>query len=82
MKIQVKLFAAARQLAGELEHVELELPEGATIADLRQELSRAVPAIATLLPLAMIAMDTKYVADDTKLLANVEIACIPPVSGG
>ncbi len=82
MKIQVKLFAAARQLAGELEHVELELPEGATVADLRQELSRAVPAITTLLPLAMIAMDAEYVADDTKLLANVEIACIPPVSGG
>jgi molybdopterin synthase sulfur carrier subunit len=82
MIISVKLFAAARQLAGEVEQVELDLPDDANVADLRRELALAVPALAPLLPLAMIAMDTEYVGDDTKLIAGVEIACIPPVSGG
>jgi len=81
MTCTVKLFAAARQLAG-AEEVTIELPEGATVAELRAALAEAHPALAELLPSAMIAVNTSYVANDAVVAAGSEIAVIPPVSGG
>ena len=81
MKVTVKLFAAARDLAGQAE-ISVALPAGATIGELRQRMREKFPTLAPLLPHAMFAVDAEYVPDDAPVPENAEIACIPPVSGG
>ena len=81
MKVAVKLFAAARQLAASDEAV-VELPADATVAELRVALAAAHPALAPLLRHALFAIDAEYATDATCIPADAEVACIPPVSGG
>ena len=81
MKVVVKLFAGARELADAGE-VEVEIPQNATIGDLREALRQRFPALSPLLPHAMFAVNASYVDDATVISDNVELACIPPVSGG
>jgi molybdopterin converting factor subunit 1 len=81
VRASVRLFAAARQLAG-VEAVEIELGEDATVGDLRQQMQDSYPALAAILPHAVFAVDEAYANDQTKLAEHHHIACIPPVSGG
>jgi molybdopterin converting factor subunit 1 len=80
-EIDVRLFAGAKQRVG-AERVTLQLAAGATVAQLRQELSERHPELAELLPRTLFAIDCDYVADSRVLTGVQEIACIPPVSGG
>lgn len=81
MRVSVKLFAMARQRAGQGE-VTLELPEPATVADVRGALARTIPALAPFVPNLMIAVDASYASDSDPVSEASEIAAIPPVSGG
>jgi molybdopterin converting factor subunit 1 len=81
MNLRVKLFAAARELAGRDElTVAVEAP--ATIGDVRREVIRTYPLLATILPHCLWALDTKYASDDDGVSETSEVALIPPVSGG
>jgi len=81
MKIEVKLFAAMKQAAG-ADTVAVELPDGATVADLRQALAGRLPALAELSGHAVFAVNAEYAADNAIIPYNAEVAWIPPVSGG
>lgn len=81
MNVEVRLFAVVKQLAGS-EHLTLDLPEGARVADLREALCRQVPAVRTLAEQLMFAVEEEYVTAQTPLTAGITVACIPPVSGG
>jgi molybdopterin converting factor subunit 1 len=81
MIVSVRMFALAAQLAG-AETVELELPDCATVATLRQRLAQQYPKLADVAGHMMFAVDTQYAADSTKIPPGAQIACIPPVSGG
>ena len=81
MLIEVKMFALAKDLAGG-PTVTLELPDEATVADLRRALAETVAELAPLLPRMMIAVGGEFAADDQVLQPNHEVACLPPVSGG
>ena len=81
MRVAVKLFAAARDLAGTAE-IEVELASGDTIADLRDALFEQCPALQSLLAHALFAVDTQFATEETLLTEQNEVACIPPVSGG
>lgn len=81
MNVRVQLFAVARQLAGR-ESIELPLPDGATIGQLRQALAAGYPQLASVLPHVMFAVDAEYADDDRPIPPAAAIACIPPVSGG
>ena len=81
MNLEVKLFAVAKQLAGR-PLVTVELPEPATVADLRRELARQVPELAAIVGQTLFAVGEEYAVDATPLLPGSEVACIPPVSGG
>jgi MoaE-MoaD fusion protein len=76
MEVTVRLFAQLRERAGAGE-VELELPEGASVADALHELS----GLADGLPLVM-AVNREYASEEVVLSAGDELALIPPVSGG
>lgn len=81
MRIQIHLFAVARQLAGG-PALSLELPENATVATLKAALALRCPALAPILPSLMIAIDNDYATDDALIPPGAELAAIPPVSGG
>jgi molybdopterin converting factor subunit 1 len=81
MLIRVKLFAAMRDLTGD-EVAEVELPDGATVGDLRRELGKQLPLARSLLTRSAIAVNHDVVENDRSLQATDEVAAIPPVSGG
>jgi len=81
VKVRVRLFAVAKQVAGR-ESVELDLPEGATIAQLREQLGVQVPPLSGIVAQMMFAIDVQYANDQTRIPPGADVACIPPVSGG
>jgi molybdopterin synthase catalytic subunit len=76
MRVTVRLFAMLRERAGASE-VELDLPEGARVADALESLGD----LAAGLPLVM-AVNREYAPAEQVLAAGDELALIPPVSGG
>ena len=82
MRVRVKLFAMLRERAGS-ESVDLELAEGATVADARAQLRRRedLGALVERLPVRM-AVNRTYADDETALSPGDELALVPPVSGG
>ena len=81
MKATVRVFALARQLAGQ-ESLVVDLPSAATVADLRQAIADQHPALADLVAHALFAVNAQYASDATPIPAAADLACIPPVSGG
>jgi molybdopterin converting factor subunit 1 len=81
MKVRVRFFARARDVAG-VETAECELPPGATIEDLRRHLAASYPRLAGLLERSALAVDDEFAANATPLSPGVEVALLPPVSGG
>jgi molybdopterin converting factor subunit 1 len=81
MIVSVKLFAVARQRAGR-GTVEVELPAGATVGQLRAALAEQCPPLADLLKHSRVAVNSDYAGDAAVLPDSAEIALIPPVSGG
>jgi molybdopterin converting factor subunit 1 len=76
MVVHIRLFAALRERAGR-DRLELDLPDGARVADALA----AVDDLAGGLSLVL-AVNREYAAEDQALHAGDELALIPPVSGG
>jgi sulfur-carrier protein len=81
MKLDVRLFARARDAAG-AERVTIELPAGARVADLRAALAAHSPNLEALVPCLLFAVGTDYADDKMLLSPEADVACFPPVSGG
>jgi len=81
MRVRVYLFARAKDLVGATS-VMLELPEGATVAQLRRRLVEEQPALASLLERSVLAVDNEFADDTTIVPTAAEVALLPPVSGG
>lgn len=81
MIVRVRLFARARDLAG-ADVLRVELPDGATVADLRRRIAADCPALSSLLERSALAVENEFAADSLVLSTDAEIALLPPVSGG
>jgi len=81
MNVRVLLFAALREAAGSRE-VCIAVPEGASVAELRERLVVEYPSLARLLPNAAAAVNEEYSDAAARLSAGDMVAFIPPVSGG
>ena len=81
MKIRIKLFAAAKELAG-ADHLEITVPPDATIADVRTAAITAIPHLQQIITHSLWAIGAEYVPDTTPINEHSDIALIPPVSGG
>lgn len=79
VKVEVRLFGRYRELAHGAS-ISLDLPAGATVADLVSELHRRSPGRLPARP--VVAVDRRPADDDVALEAGHEIALIPPVAGG
>jgi molybdopterin converting factor subunit 1 len=82
MTVTVKLFAILRERAGS-DAVEIELPDGATVADALATLAERAELAELLerMPVRM-AVNRDYADPETALAAGDELALVPPVSGG
>ena len=81
MKIQVKLFAIARQ-AADTDVIDIELPHNATVSDLRAVLTNRFPELTPMGNSLRFAVNSEYASDAAVINESDELACIPPVSGG
>jgi molybdopterin synthase sulfur carrier subunit len=81
VKVSVRLFAAARELAG-TERVTLELSPGTTVEGLKEHLGETLPQLVPLLPQLLVAINGVYAVPEMLIPENAEVACFPPVSGG
>ena len=81
MKIQVQLFAAARDAAGQ-SPVIVELSAAASVADLRRQLVIDFPKLDSIAKILLVAVNQQYAGDDDVLSEGDSVACFPPVSGG
>ena len=81
MKIELLLFATAKDLFGEPK-ITVELPDQATVVELKTALVERQPGAAALIGRCAFSVDQKYASDTTELQPDQEIAMIPPVSGG
>jgi molybdopterin converting factor small subunit len=81
MIVRVKLFAAAKDLA-KSDTIAVDVPEGATVSQLRAEVVAKVPALKKIVAHSLWAIGTEYVSDDDQLTEQSDVALIPPVSGG
>ena len=80
IKIKVLAFGVARDITG-AGSVELQFPEGTTLAQVQRHFQEKYPAFNRLSNL-LLAINAEYAAPDTMLRENDEVALIPPVSGG
>ncbi len=81
MKICVKLFAVARELAGDSEII-VEVHDHATIAELQRAVVAACPRMDRIMPHSRWSLDADFVTSDVYVHETSELALIPPVSGG
>jgi molybdopterin synthase catalytic subunit len=82
MTVTVRLFAVLRERAG-MDSIEVELDEGATVADALDRLSahQELGDLLDRMPVRM-AVNRDYADPATRLTAGDELALVPPVSGG
>ncbi len=81
MIVRVRLFARLRDLAG-VGALTVDLPDGATVAELRRRVAADFPSLAGLLERCAVAVDDEFAEDTFALPAGAEAALLPPVSGG
>lgn len=80
MKCKIRAFGISRDIVGSRE-LEMDLPDGYTVSDLKKELFQKYPTFTDLKSL-YVALNNEYASEDAVLKAGDEIALIPPVSGG
>lgn len=81
MTIRARLFARCRELAG-TEALELHLPPDARVDDVRRRLAEVCPALAAILPACAVGVGDAIAGDCEPVHPGVEVAILPPVSGG
>ena len=81
MLLNIRLFARARDLAG-ADTISVEVPDTATVGDLRSSLHEQFPALAPVIQNLHVAIGTDYANDAATLDESQSISCFPPVSGG
>lgn len=81
MKLEVSVFAAAREAVGR-SSVQVSVPPFGKVSDLRMALLDECPALKQMSSALLIAVNNEYAADSHVLSEADSIACFPPVSGG
>ena len=80
-KIRLLAFATAADALGRGE-LDMEVPSGTTVAELRQRLDAGHPALRELWPRLAIAIDGNLAGPEAEIPDGAEVALLPPVSGG
>ncbi|OGL02009.1 MAG: hypothetical protein A3E31_03060 [Candidatus Rokubacteria bacterium RIFCSPHIGHO2_12_FULL_73_22] len=81
MRVRVRLFARYREAAGR-EHLDVELPEGATVESAWAAVVGSHPELSPFRPFTLFAVGHEYVPPEHPLRPDDELCLFPPVSGG
>ena len=81
MNVRVQLYAQLRDLIG-INALEVELPQGATVRELLQELYAQKPVLREHDKSILVGAGLEFVDRTYKLNPGEEIAIMPPVQGG
>ena len=81
MKVRAQFFAQLRDVTGVSEKT-VELPEGATVADLLAELYEQTPELRQWEKSILVGSGVEFVERKHALRPDEEIAIMPPVQGG
>jgi len=81
MRVNVKLFARLRELVGAGD-LTLDVPAGATVADVWAALVASYPAAEAYARSMSSAVNLTYARMTTPVAEGDEVAFLPPVSGG
>lgn len=81
MELTVRLFALYRERAGTREFV-IDLPSGATVADLTDAVRVIYPRLAPPDVKIVVAVNADYAEPEDVLHGGDDVCLIPPVSGG
>lgn len=81
MRVRLVAFATASDIVGR-ETLAFDFEGEARLSDLRRRLESEHPELADLWPRLAVAVDGELAKDDPPLADGVEVALLPPVSGG
>jgi molybdopterin converting factor small subunit len=81
MRITVQFFSQLKEIAGR-EESALELPDGATVADLLAQLYAASPGLEKWDRSILVGAGVEFVERAHVLQPNEQIAIMPPGQGG
>jgi molybdopterin synthase catalytic subunit len=81
MRVRVLFFGSLKDLARRSEEA-LDLPEGATVADLLSRYVAAQSRLRDMLGSIAVSVNAEYARRDATLHDGDEVALLPPVSGG
>jgi sulfur-carrier protein len=81
VRLRVQFFSHLREIIGSGE-LALDLPTGATVADLLAKLFQVYPALQEWERNLLIGAGVEFVGHDYVVQPNDDIAIMPPVQGG
>ncbi len=81
MEIQIRLFATLKDRIGR-EIISVQIPDGASVADLLQAVAETYPALQPYLSSTVVAINHEFAFPEDGLRPGDEVALFPPVSGG
>ena len=81
MKIRVQFYAQLRDLTG-IHELELELPQGATVRELLENIYVQKPALRAHDKSILIGAGLEFIDRNYKLKPGEEVSIMPPVQGG
>jgi len=81
IKVTLLFFASLKERAG-ASRAQLELPDGAVVADLKIRAAEEYPAVAQYLGNSLVSVNRDFAFDADLLPDGAEVAFFPPVSGG
>jgi molybdopterin converting factor subunit 1 len=80
-RIKLLFFATLRDRVG-TRSLELDVPAGMTVKELKDKLSEDYPNLKDSMKSVLVAVNHEYAFDEAVLPKDAEIAFFPPVSGG
>lgn len=80
-KVKVLFFATLKEKAGVTE-ADLELPDGADVAEFKKTLFARFANLSQAASSMLVAVNKEYAFDADPIPTGAEVALFPPVSGG
>jgi MoaD family protein len=81
MKVRVQFYAQLRELI-RIHELEVELPQGANVRDLLEQIYAQKPALRAHDKSILVGAGLEFVDRKYELKSGEEIAIMPPVQGG
>jgi len=81
MRVRVLFFGNLKEIAGRTDD-NLDLPDGATLADVLSHYEQQFPRLRSFLPSIAVSVNQEYASPAASLHEQDEIGLLPPVSGG